>query len=116
MHAAVYTGQRSFEIEDHAAPDPGPDQVQIEVAYTGICGTDLHIFHGDMDARVGDRAVLGHEMSGRISAVGSQVEGWSPGDPVTVMPLRSCGTCAACLAGNEHICLRLTFLGIDAPG
>lgn len=116
MRVAVYGGGRSFEVEDRPAAGPGPGEVQIEVAYTGICGTDLHIYHGDMDARVGSRAVLGHEMSGRVGTVGPGVEGWSPGDPVTVVPLRSCGECAACAAGNEHICLRLTFLGIDAPG
>jgi (R,R)-butanediol dehydrogenase / meso-butanediol dehydrogenase / diacetyl reductase len=116
MHVAVYAGRRTFEIEERPAPEPGPGEVTIDVAYTGICGTDLHIFHGDMDARVGERAVLGHEMSGRIAAVGPGVEGWSPGDVVTVMPLRWCGSCPACLAGNEHICLNLSFLGIDAPG
>ena len=116
MRAAVYTGAKRFEVEERPGGDPGPGEVQLQVAYTGICGTDLHIYHGDMDARVGDRAVLGHEMSGRIAALGTGVEGWAVGDPVTVMPLRWCGECAACRAGNQHICLRLTFLGIDAAG
>ena len=116
MRAAVYTGARVFQVEERPGGAPGPGEVQLKVAYTGICGTDLHIYHGDMDARVGGRAVLGHEMSGRIAALGEGVQGWAVGDPVTVMPLRWCGECAACRAGNEHICLRLTFLGIDAAG
>ena len=65
---------------------------QVQVAYTGICGTDLHIVHGAMDARVSLPAVLGHEMAGRVAAVGDGVEGWRSGDPVTVMPLVWCGS------------------------
>ncbi|MEK8107102.1 alcohol dehydrogenase catalytic domain-containing protein [Micromonospora sp. M12] len=70
------------------------------MAYTGICGTDLHIYHGDMDARVGDSAIIGHEMSGRIAAIGEDVTGWTVGQPVTVMPTRPCGSCAACQRGT----------------
>jgi 2-desacetyl-2-hydroxyethyl bacteriochlorophyllide A dehydrogenase len=90
--------------------------VEIAPAYVGICGTDLHIFHGDMDARVAAPAVLGHEMSGRIVRVGAGVEDWSPGDAVTVMPLRWDDTCPACRAGHQHICQHLDFIGIDSPG
>jgi 2-desacetyl-2-hydroxyethyl bacteriochlorophyllide A dehydrogenase len=61
-------------------------------------------------------AVLGHEMAGRVVKVGAGVEGWRPGDAVTVMPLAWDGTCPACLAGNEHICQNLDFIGIDSPG
>ncbi|WP_216094170.1 zinc-dependent alcohol dehydrogenase [Jiangella alba] len=95
---------------------PGPGQIQIAVAYTGICGTDLHIFHGDMDARVQPPTVIGHEMSGRIAALGAGTTGWEIGAPVTVMPTRSCGGCAACRRGLAHICHRLDFIGIDSPG
>ena len=90
--------------------------MQIRVAYVGICGTDLHILHGDMDSRVTLPATLGHEMSGTISALGEDVSGWSVGDRVTVMPLEWDGTCPACLAGNKHICQNLNFIGIDSPG
>jgi 2-desacetyl-2-hydroxyethyl bacteriochlorophyllide A dehydrogenase len=51
-----------------------------------------------------------------VVAVGPDVTGWRPGDPVTVMPVRACGRCPACLAGHGHVCQRLVFLGIDAPG
>ena len=95
---------------------PGPGQVRIDVAYTGICGTDLHILHGAMDHRVTMPAVIGHEMSGRIAEVGPDVADWAIGDPVTVMPLDWCGECPACQRGHSHICQRLNFLGIDSPG
>ncbi|GAB3845243.1 hypothetical protein GCM10029963_23280 [Micromonospora andamanensis] len=86
------------------------------MAYTGICGTDLHIYHGDMDSRVGADAIIGHEMSGRIAALGEDVTGWSVGQPVTVLPTRWCGRCAACQRGHSHICHAMNFLGIDSPG
>ncbi|MDQ4097173.1 MAG: alcohol dehydrogenase catalytic domain-containing protein [Actinomycetota bacterium] len=116
MKAVVYRGARTLEIESRVAEAPARGQVAIEVAYTGICGTDLHIYQGDMDGRVGSAAVIGHEMSGRVAAVGAEVTGWSVGKPVTVLPTRSCGRCAACRRGHSHICHSLNFLGIDSPG
>ncbi|BEP14061.1 alcohol dehydrogenase catalytic domain-containing protein [Acidothermaceae bacterium B102] len=116
MLSAAYMGQRTFTIGGSDEPEPGPGQVAVSVAYTGVCGTDLHIYHGDMDARVTVPAVIGHEMSGRIVVLGDGVEGWSVGDPVTVLPVLSCGHCAACLAGHQHVCSNLVFVGIDAPG
>jgi len=69
-----------------------------------------------MDDRVADHAVIGHEVSGRVAAVGEGVTEWCVGDPVTVMPLRWCGSCPTCRAGHTHICDRLDFVGIDSPG
>jgi (R,R)-butanediol dehydrogenase / meso-butanediol dehydrogenase / diacetyl reductase len=113
---ANYVGDRRIEIREQDPQPVAAGQVQIEVAYTGICGTDLHILHGNMDARVSTPAIVGHEMSGVVAAVGDGVTGWSVGDHVTVMPLDWDGTCPACLAGNQHICQNLTFVGIDSPG
>jgi (R,R)-butanediol dehydrogenase / meso-butanediol dehydrogenase / diacetyl reductase len=112
----AYAGGRTLRLEPAGTQPPGPGQVQIEVAYTGICGTDLHIYHGDMDGRVSPPQVIGHEMSGRIAEVGVGVDGWQLGDHVTVMPLEWCGNCPACRAGHTHVCHELTFLGIDAAG
>jgi (R,R)-butanediol dehydrogenase / meso-butanediol dehydrogenase / diacetyl reductase len=116
MEAVVYRGARTLEIESRVAEAPGRGQVAIDVAYTGICGTDLHIYHGDMDDRVGPPAVVGHEMSGRVAAVGEGVAGWGVGRAVTVMPTRSCDRCPACQRGRYHICHAMDFLGIDSPG
>jgi len=112
----LYTGPKAVGLTDAAVPAPGAGQVRVDVAYTGICGTDLHIYHGDMDARVRPPATIGHEMSGRIGAVGPGTSEWAVGDPVTVMPLQWCGTCPACRAGHQTICQNLVFIGIDAPG
>src|SRR3954454_23915532 len=116
MRAALYVGDGSFRVEARAPRPPGPGGVQLDVAYLGICGTDLHIKHGAMDQRVRIPAVIGHEMAGTVAAVGDGVTGHAPGDAVTVMPLVWCGRCAACRAGHSHVCQHLVFVGIDAPG
>ncbi len=116
MRAATYNGPGEVGVAQVTVSEPARGEVQVAVAYTGICGTDVHIYHGDMDARVKPPATIGHECSGTVAAVGTGVSGWSTGDPVTVLPVRSCGTCSACRAGYSHICPRLTFLGIDAAG
>lgn len=109
-------GQQSMVVEEREALPPGVGEVQVEVAYAGICGTDLHILHGAMADRVRLPAVLGHESSGRVAAVGEGVTGWRVGDPVAVMPLRWCGECAACRAGHTHVCQTLKVIGVDLPG
>ena len=95
---------------------PGPGDVQIAVAFTGICGTDLHIRHGSMDARVRVPVVLGHEMSGRIAAVGAAVSRWRVGDPVTVMPLRWCDSCPAYDRSDFERAVRLIAEGTVPAG
>jgi 2-desacetyl-2-hydroxyethyl bacteriochlorophyllide A dehydrogenase len=116
MKGAAYVGGGRLETVSIDVAPPGPGELQIAVAYCGLCGTDLHIAHGDMDARVRTPLVFGHEMSGTVAAIGAGVEGWKVGDPLTVMPLLWDGTCPACLAGHQHICQNLVFVGIDSPG
>jgi 2-desacetyl-2-hydroxyethyl bacteriochlorophyllide A dehydrogenase len=116
MQAAYYTGNRTFSIESVSPFPPGDREVQIRVAFCGICGTDLHAFHGAMDARVGTHRIIGHEMSGRITALGAKVEGLQIGDPVVIRPLDPCGACPACRRGLGHICQHLKFLGLDTDG
>lgn len=116
MNGLVYEGNGTVSPTQLTAASPAAGDVQIAVAYTGLCGTDLHIVHGSMDQRVRTPLVFGHEMSGTVSAVGEGVTDWQVGDAVTVMPLDWDGTCPACLAGNQHICQNLDFIGIDSPG
>lgn len=116
MKAAFYEGNEVIRIGESLPQSPGEGEVLIKVAYCGICGTDVHLYHGKMDHRVTFPQVLGHEMSGEILEVGSGVEGFAGGDRVVVRPLAHCGSCPACEAGHLHICQNLKFLGIDTPG
>ena len=103
-------------MAESAPRQPGHGEVKIEVAYVGICGTDLHVVHGTMDHRVTFPQLIGHEMSGVVTEAGPEVTGLAVGEKVVVRPLLSCNQCPACRAGHHHICQRLVFLGIDAPG
>lgn len=114
--ATFYEGNRTIRLGETDPVEPGPGEVQLSVSHCGICGTDLHIFHGAMDGRVTMPAVLGHEMSGSVACVGAGVDDFNAGDRVVVMPLGPCDSCPACARGHSHICHNLNFLGIDTPG
>lgn len=114
--AAIYRGKKTFTVEEVTTLPPAAGEVQINVAYCGICGTDLHIYLGHMDTRVGFERTIGHEMSGIIAAVGEGVTDLEAGQHIVVRPLDHCGDCPACNAGHEHICHNLKFIGIDSPG
>ena len=116
MQAAFYEGNKTITIGTCTPVEPEPGQVQLKVSHVGICGTDLHIYHGVMEKRVTFPQIMGHEVSGTVSAIGSGVNGFSIDDSVAVMPLNPCGDCPACQAGHSHICQNLKFLGIDTPG
>jgi 2-desacetyl-2-hydroxyethyl bacteriochlorophyllide A dehydrogenase len=118
VHGAAYFSKGDVRVTDvsDSIPVPGPGEVVLQVAYVGLCGTDLHLVHGNMDHRVSPPQVFGHEVSGIVGAVGPEVDSCAPGDRVVVRPLVSCGECPACLAGHSHICQRLTFVGIDSAG
>ena len=116
MKASFYTGNQTFEVRDVTPAEPGEGEVRVRVAYCGICGTDLHIFHGKMDQRVGIPQTIGHEMSGVVEKTGPGVTAFRPGDRVAVRPLDWCGDCPACRAGHSHICMNLKFMGIDSVG
>lgn len=115
MKASSYQGNRTFAIADTAPVSPGPGEIRLDVAYVGICGTDVHIYHGAMDARVKPPQVIGHEMSGTVAEIGPGVAGFAIGDPVVVRPLDNRAETPAD-RGHSHICRNLKFIGIDSPG
>jgi (R,R)-butanediol dehydrogenase / meso-butanediol dehydrogenase / diacetyl reductase len=116
MQATFYEGDRNIRVGSSESVPPKSGEVQLKVSHCGICGTDLHIYHGAMDQRVTFPQVLGHEMSGSVHVIGEGVSGFEIGENVVVMPLAPCGDCPACDAGHSHICHNLKFLGIDTPG
>ncbi|MEM9525710.1 MAG: alcohol dehydrogenase catalytic domain-containing protein [Bacteroidota bacterium] len=110
-----YAGNHTFTVTETATEEPGPEEVRIKVAYCGVCGTDVHIYHGMMDQRVSTPLTIGHEMSGIIDKVGAQVTGFSVGDKVVVRPLDDREEQASD-KGFSHIAAKLKFIGIDSPG
>ena len=116
MFAAQYAGEKTFNIQPGTTVPPGPGEVRLSVGYVGICGTDMHIYHGVMDARVAPPQIIGHEMSGVVAEVGEGVKNVVIGDHVVVRPLDYCLNCPACDAGHSHVCQNLKFMGIDTPG
>lgn len=115
MIASFYDGNHSFSVKEKNIPSPGEGEVQIKVAYCGVCGTDVHIYHGMMDKRVNIPITIGHEMSGVIEVVGSGVSGFAKGEKVVVRPLDDRGEKPSD-KGYSHICKDLKFIGIDSPG
>ena len=101
-------------------PDPvvGPGEVLLRVLRTGICGTDLHVRAWDSWARSAVRTpvVLGHEIAGRVEALGSGVDTVDVGDLVSVEGHLVCGRCRSCLAGRRQLCPNTVSIGIDRDG
>jgi L-iditol 2-dehydrogenase len=111
MRASVMTGVRSLEIEDRPVPTPAPHQVLVEVAAVGVCGSDVHYYrHGRIgDFVVSDPMILGHELSGRIAAVGDGVDPGRVGLRVAVEPQHPCRRCRQCAAGRYNLCPEMKF-------
>ena len=108
----VWKGPDQYGVEAIAAPANRPGWVEVDVAYAGICGSDLHICAGHHSrARVG--IVLGHEFVGRLAQAAA---GHAAGQPVFVNPMIACGNCDACARGLVNVCQRLTAIGVDFPG
>ena len=93
MSAAVYLSPHKLEIQQRPVPTLGPRDVLIEVSHCGVCGTDLHVVLEGMGM---PDSVGGHEYSGRIAALGSEVQGWAIGDAVVGGTETSCGECDCC--------------------
>jgi 2-desacetyl-2-hydroxyethyl bacteriochlorophyllide A dehydrogenase len=115
VKAVYYEGGGRFVLRECVPVRPAPGEVRLDVAYCGICGTDLHIAHGAMDHRVEVPQVIGHEMSGTIAEIGADVNGFVVGERVVVRPLDSRAETPAD-RGLSHISRNLRFLGIDTPG
>src|SRR5215218_10130472 len=110
--ALVWEGGNVVAVRPAPVPQPRPAWVPVDVAYAGICGSDLHIADGEHD-RAQPGIVLGHEFVGHLA---EPYEALPDGQPVFVSPLVHCGRCEACLAGRINVCRRLTLVGIDYPG
>jgi L-iditol 2-dehydrogenase len=110
MRALVYTGPNAVAYREVPDPVPRNDEVLVRVDACGICGSDMHGYHG-LDERRPPPLILGHEASGVV------VSGGRPGRRVTVNPLVPCGTCDACVDGRMHLCASRVLVSMPArPG
>lgn len=115
MKAAVLVAPGQFELRDVPVPECGASDVLIKVERCGICGTDLHIYHGNYSA---DRLPLipGHEFSGTIAEMGSDVKGLHIGQPVTADINLGCRSCFYCRKNEILSCPQMVQLGIHVNG
>jgi 2-desacetyl-2-hydroxyethyl bacteriochlorophyllide A dehydrogenase len=113
MRAIEVTPERGLAEVELPDPEPGAGEVAVEIAYCGICGSDLHMLPSPA---IAPGTVMGHEFSGRLVAVGEGVEGWDEGDRVSVYPGAPCGECPNCVAGKSHICMQLPLRGHGLGG
>jgi (R,R)-butanediol dehydrogenase/meso-butanediol dehydrogenase/diacetyl reductase len=122
MKAAVWYGRQDVRVKDVAnPPQPPPGQLQVEVAWCGICGTDLHEYMGGPVyipqhaphplTSVLAPVIIGHEMSGRVTAVGEGVQNFAAGDRVVACPIIGCQQCRWCRSGSMAQCDKVAFLG-----
>ncbi|XP_076164139.1 sorbitol dehydrogenase [Ptiloglossa arizonensis] len=96
--------KKTLALRRAEVPEPQPHEVRIRVAYSGICGTDLHILEGSFPCKKEGFLVLGHEFSGTVDALGSAVISLKVGQKVVVDPNSGCNTCDYCHSGNYHFC------------
>ncbi|MBQ8087235.1 MAG: zinc-dependent alcohol dehydrogenase family protein, partial [Clostridia bacterium] len=117
MRGNYFLGNGKFETREMTFPAPAPHQVFIRNKVAGICGTDVHIYHGEKgSAEVTPPVVLGHEYSGIVEAVGEGVTAVSVGDCVTVDPNIYCGKCYHCRKGHKQYCENMVAIGVNMNG
>lgn len=117
MKANTFLGNGKFEVREVALPQPGPGEVLVKNMVCGICGTDVHISHGEPgSADVAPPVVLGHEYSGVVEQAGPGVAFLRPGDHVTVDPNIYCGQCEFCRNGKKQLCPDMQAVGVTRDG
>ena len=117
MKAAVFYAKNDIRIEQLPMPEVKENDVLIKVYACGICGTDVHIFHGDEGAApTPPQTVLGHEFAGEVVQVGKNVKRVRVGDKVCVDPNQLCNTCYYCQSGIGHFCEDMVGIGTTVNG
>ena len=105
MHALVYTGTNKIDFREEKDPITKPGETLVKVKASGICGSDMHAFHGNDERRI-PPLILGHEVSGEVQ------NGKFKGKNVVLNPLITCGKCEYCKSGREHLCPHLSLIHI----
>lgn len=117
MRSNYFMGNQRFEMHTGTVPVPAKKEVLVKVMSCGICGTDVHIYHGEPgSAEVVPPVVLGHEFSGIVEAAGEEVTLFKKGDHVAIDPNIYCGLCRSCRMGRKQNCEHLVALGVNING
>lgn len=117
MKASRFLGNKTFAVADLPTPHAGPGELVLRNQVCGVCGTDVHIYHGEPgSADVNPPVVLGHEYSGEVVEVGEGVTGFAVGDHVTVDPNIYCGHCVYCQNGKKQLCPSMEAIGVTRDG
>jgi threonine dehydrogenase-like Zn-dependent dehydrogenase len=105
-----------MELVDVPDPgEPGPGEVVLRPEVVGVCGSDVHLFHGHLGGDVFPR-IQGHEISAVVEAIGPGSDRVRPGDRVAVWPVLACGRCYACAIGRENVCANIAIIGAHVDG
>ncbi len=119
MKAVVYyeRGEGAIEVRDVPIPTIDPDECLVAVKFCGVCGSELHMYHGQLNTLAQPPVILGHEWSGEIVEVGEEVAGFAVGDRVTCETAAStCGACRFCRSGNYNLCPARRAFGFAVDG
>lgn len=116
MLACVIEGAGRLLVAERPTPQPVAGEVAVDITYGGVCGSDLHYYH---DGAAGEFAIrepliVGHEVVGRVAALGAEVSGLQVGQPVAVHPAKVCGECVECTSGEPQLCAKSQYLGSAA--
>lgn len=113
MKALVYTAPKQMSLQERPYPELEDGEVILRIDAVGICGSDMHAWHGH-DPRRSPGLVLGHELAGTV--IDSAMRQVKPGTRVTANPLITCGTCEYCVQGRNNLCANRTMVGMTRPG
>lgn len=115
MLQQIMTSPGVIEFREIPVPVPGDNDVLIKIMKIGICGSDIHVYHGEHPF-TSYPVTQGHEVSGEIVSIGSQVSSLKPGQKVTIQPQVVCGTCYPCTHGKYNLCEELKVMGFQTTG
>lgn len=116
MKVARFIEPGSIEIREEKIPVPNSNEILVEVKSAGLCGTDLHIFHGSNTGLIKPGTVLGHEFAGIVVEVGKNVKGFEKGNRVAIEPNLFCGHCYYCRTARKHFCENWSAIGLSRDG
>ena len=115
MLQQVMTAPGEIEFREVPVPEPEENQVLVKIRKIGVCGSDIHVYHGEHPF-TSYPVTQGHEVSGEIEKLGSGVKGWKVGQKVTIQPQVVCGTCYPCRHGKYNLCEKLKVMGFQTTG